>query len=296
MDDEAVSEAFVGRPQGMSSDSLCAIGYAFARSATMLPMFRELGASLECAWRKPLAGTSSREEREHLSHAFRVFLTKSDAGSLRSLERNKQKAYVMKTDGELMRAWDLILERRRLVEPDDTIPITCPRRLGEMWTSWMCSWFQAELTREQRQRKHCQKSSMFSAWIQSVAGGKFMVMTIWQTGIVWAPRGWQSETDAERAAEHVATQLAAWTRRFARALTLHKNHPDSIVARRRSGYPADQHGLTREELRAWGARQIAEENYYEAIDLQNKIRRGKRERVDGSGEKLLHDLRNGSLR
>ncbi len=123
-----------------------------------------------------------------------------------------------------------------------------------------------------------------------------MVMTIWQTGIAWAPRECQSETDIEGAAEHVATQLAAWTRRLARALTLHKNHIDSIVARRRSGYRAGQHGLTLDELRARGARQTAEENYDEAIDLQNKIRRGKRERVDGSGEKLLHDLRNGSLR
>ena len=141
MDDEAVSEAFVGRPQGMSSDSLCDTGYAFARSATMLPMFREVGFSLERAWRTPLAGTCTREEREYLSHALRVFLTKRDPGSLRSLERNEQSAYVMKTDGELMRAWDLIFERRRLVEPDDTIPITCPRRLGEMWTSWLFSWF-----------------------------------------------------------------------------------------------------------------------------------------------------------
>ena len=90
MDDEVVCEAFVGRSQGMSSDSLCAIGYAFARSATMLPMFQTLGASLECAWRKPLAGTCSREEREHLAHAFRVFLTKRDPGALRSLQRNEQ--------------------------------------------------------------------------------------------------------------------------------------------------------------------------------------------------------------
>ena len=123
-----------------------------------------------------------------------------------------------------------------------------------------------------------------------------MVMTIWQTGIAWAPRDFQLETDIERAAEHVGTQLAAWTRRFARALTLHKNHPDSIVARRRSGYRDGQHGLTLEELRARCARQTAEENYDEAKDLQNKIRRGKRERVDGSREKLPHDLRNGSLR
>ena len=123
-----------------------------------------------------------------------------------------------------------------------------------------------------------------------------MVMAIWQTGITWAPTEHQMRTDVEGAAEHVATHFAAWTRRLARSITLHKNQPDTIDARRRSGSHFGQHGLTPEEQQARSARHRAERDYYQTVDLQNQIRRGAREYTTVNVMKMLEGLRNGNLR
>ncbi len=151
-DEDAAHEDLAAEAQEMHFDDLCANGYAFARGATLLPMFQTTGVSLEGAWRKPLTGTCTQQERNHLEHALRVFLMKPAPDARSFLQKNEQRAYVLKTQDELIEAWDIILGRRRLAKPDDRNPITCPRRLADVWTSWMHEWLQTELTCEQRKK------------------------------------------------------------------------------------------------------------------------------------------------
>ena len=82
-------------------------------------------------------------------------------------------------------AWQVILDRIRLVETDDTEPIQDRDKLANLYTTWMHEWLRENLTQKQQSFDNKQKSSIFAAFLKKNYGGKAFVMALWQTGIQW---------------------------------------------------------------------------------------------------------------
>ena len=139
----------------------------------------------------------------------------------------------------------------------------------------MSEWIENELTAAQRQKRRAIKTSLFNAWVHQNMGGKQFVMAIWQTGITWAPPPEMIKTDYNGALEHVAKNFASWTRRLARAVTRHKKDPTTVEARIRSGQSFRKHGLTAQQMQDRHARSTARGDYYQTVDLQNRLKASK---------------------
>ena len=221
--------------------------------------------------------------------------------------RWKDSARVLKTTAEIERAWQIIFERRRRGEPDDSREIQSPDRLKDMWNAWMQDWLDAEATRDQKAKKRSQQTSIFSAWVYRHVGGKHFVMAIWQTGIAWAPPVELLNNNINGALEHVAKHFASWTRRLARAVTRHKRDPKTVEARVRSGSAPGKHGLTPEQQADRAARRKARSDYYQTVDLLNQLKASKGKGKGEGGKKSwdqmsrterwwLQELWSGSLR
>ena len=142
---------------------------------------------------------------------------------------------------------EMIIQRRRMTEPDDRRPIYCQDRLARMWTDWQRECFAENLTPQQNQRKCRHKSSIWNAFVKRAAGTKHFVIAIWQTGVTWAPPLEMLNANLTGALEHVAAHFARWTRQLARSVAHHKMLPATEEATRRSGRSFGQHGLTHQE-------------------------------------------------
>ena len=261
-------------------DDLGAIGFALAESAALLPEFRTHMHSRDCivgAWMKPMTGTCTQEDTDNLNSCMDVFFTRRPVLQSTSPRRDREQAFVLKTVPEIQRAWRSIFERRRLAEPDDMREIQDPLRLAGMWTAWMNEWLENELTDAQSRRRRTQKIKLFAAWVHQNMGGKPFVMSVWQTGISWAPPPELLDTDYKGALEHVAINFASWTRRLARAVTRHKRDPATVEARIRSGQAFRSHGLTPQQVQERAERATARRIYYKTVDLHNKLKAGKGE-------------------
>ena len=93
----------------------------------------------------------------------------------------------LKSAAEMEEAWQRILERRRLAEPDDSCGIDDRDMLSNMWIAWQMDWLARELTQEQRRLRWASKTKMFSTWCESHIGCKNFIMAVWQIGLTWAP-------------------------------------------------------------------------------------------------------------
>ena len=80
-------------------------------------------------------------------------------------------------------------------------------------------------------------------------GCKPFIMALWQTGIQWAPPTSMLTTDHNGALEHVAKNFGKWAQKIIKAIWRHKEDPETIEARRKSGQQRGKHGLTTEEVK-----------------------------------------------
>ncbi len=125
--------------------------------------------------------------------------------------------------------------RRRLVQPDDTLPINDKNTRAAMFTTWKYQWMRDNLTHNQSQQRQTKNKKRFSTFLNSNLGGNNFVMAMWQTGITWAPPQEMLNTNYNGAAKHVVTHFASWTRRLARAINRHQTDNETVEARARSG-------------------------------------------------------------
>ena len=274
-EESSVADGGPHRDNNAQFDELGAIGFALAKSAALLPEFQVPARPVNCIdawWRKPLTGTCTREGQGNLNSCMTDFFLRRPVLQSTPFKEDKDSARVLKTSAEIERAWQLIFERRRRGEPDDSREIQSPDRLKDMWNAWMQDWF--------------------TAWTHRNVGGKHFVMAIWQTGITWAPPVELLNNNINGALEHVAKHFASWTRRLARGVTRHKRYPETVEARRK----ADR-----------AARRKARSDYYQTVDLLNQLKASKGKGKGKRGKKSwaqmsdterwwLQQLWSGSLR
>jgi hypothetical protein len=207
------------------ADEIKAIGFALVQSAAMLP---ELAIPkgprncIDCATFDTMRRAITDEDVKALEETMQRFFTRRPVLQSTPPRADSKAARVLKTRSEIANAWRLILERRRLVELDDTCPITDPDTLADMYTSWMHEWLDENLTEKQCRLKGNQQSSIFAAYLNNNLGARHFVMALWQTGVQWAPPPAMLNNDHNGALEHVAKNFAKWTQKLARAVTLHK--------------------------------------------------------------------------
>jgi len=254
-------------------DELHALGFALAKSASLLHDFSTSSGSRNCidaAWMKPMMGACSEADRVALNTcATNFFLRKKVLQSTHTKSHGDQ-ARVLKSSAEIHDSWKLIFERRRLAERDDRQSIEDPHQLGEMWTAWQRDWFDKNLRPEQDIKTWNQKTSIFNTWTWNTVGGKHFVMAVWQTGMTWAPSSDQIKNDYPAALKHVATHFASWTRKLARSVANHKADPRTAEARTRSG-TSKGHGLTPQQVQDRAERADARSNYYRILSLDHKF-------------------------
>ena len=256
-------------------DELGAIGFAPAKSASPLQEFSTCADSRDCidaAWMKPMTGACTEADKDALMTCMTMFFTRKPVLQSTPPRQNSDHARVLKSQTEIQEAWQLIFERRRLVEPDDRQSIGDPDQLANMWTTWQREWFAKELTKAQWKKKWHEKTSIFNAWCWNTLGGQHFVMALWQTGMTWAPWPDLLNTNFNGALEHVATHFACWVRRLARSVARHKANPLTEEARIRSGTAFRQHGMTPLQVKDREERRIAKRNYYMAVQLAIKLR------------------------
>ena len=97
--------------------------------------------------------------------------------------QDAEAASVLKPSNEIADKWQVIMDRRRLVEPNDRCPITVQATLTRMYNTWMHEWLEENLTRAQQQLAKRKQTSIFSAYLYHNFGGKQRVMALWETGI-----------------------------------------------------------------------------------------------------------------
>ena len=125
------------------ADEIKSIGFAFAQSASMLP---ELAIPerptncIDCATIETMRRACTNEDVKTLEESMQRFFTRPRVLQSTPPRADSKVAKVLKTGHEIANGWRLILERRRLVEPDDTRPITDPDTRANMYTDWMHDW------------------------------------------------------------------------------------------------------------------------------------------------------------
>jgi hypothetical protein len=218
------------------------IGRALVISASAtLPVSDGMRKLIGAAIEKDFEDLCTKDERLALEEAAQLFFCKKkdtgvpEHGSKAGVKPQHKSAWCLKSKTECADAWQLIFERRRLEENDDTAAISDPDVLSRMFTAWMDEWIARELTLEQRKRARNRQTSIFAAYIKNEIGGKHFVMAVWQTGITWAPSPELVENDYAGALEHVATNFTSWVQRVASSIRAHKQDPKTVEARTRSG-------------------------------------------------------------
>ena len=150
----------------------------------------------------------------------------------------------LKSAAEMEEAWQRILERRRLAEPDDSCGIDDRDMLSNMWIAWQMDWLARELTQEQRRLRWASKTKMFSTWCESHIGRKNFIMVVWQIGLTWAPSPDLFNANFISVVEHIAKLLCSWTSRLARAAPSHKSEDLTDECRSGRKRSLNQRGLT----------------------------------------------------
>ena len=241
---------------------MIASGFALMKSAALVPAgFLKAKNCIDLPTLRAMHGACTPEELTALQQCTDRFFSRpavlqstpsrQDAWPARVLKL----ARVIKPSNEIADAWQVIIDRRRLAEPDDTRPIQNYTTRKNMHSTWMHAWFNGKdehgvwnLTEKQHYLPERKKTSIFCAYLNNNFGGKNFVMAVIQTGMQWAPTANQINTDYGGALEHVAKNFASWARRLARAVGEHQRDPRTIEATTRSGAPGSgKHGLTAEE-------------------------------------------------
>jgi hypothetical protein len=279
------------------ADEISATGFALMKSALLLP--RGLLKAKNCidsGTLRTMHGACTPEDMTSLQECVDRFFSTPAVLQSTPPRQDAKAARMLKPSDEIKTAWRVIMEKRRLVEPDDRCAIQGPDTLKDMYNAWMHEWLDGDnLTSEQRRLKQNKKTSIFAAHLYSNFGGKHFVMALWQTGIQWAPTPEMIRDDYNGALEHVAKNFAKWTQRVARAITRHKSAPDTVEARRKSGQSYGKHGLSNEEERTRDERDKARRDYYSTLDLQKQLKDSKRKMNDNEWW-WLRELRSGRLR
>ena len=280
-------------------DDLESIGVALAKSiAASLPELSTRAGARDCldaVCRKPMIGTCTEAEKDALMSCLTIFFTRRPVLETTPPRENGDRARVMKSETEIQEAWEIIMQQRRRIEPDDKEPITDPEQLAWLWRTWQREWFAENLTPGQR-KKHGKKTSIWNAWCFKKLGGGHFVIAVWQTGILWAPPPELLNSDFTGAVEHVVANFARWTRRLARSVACHKAHPKTVEARTRSGRTFRQSPLTEQQRKDREERRTARRNYYMTIQLAKKVSYKPSAWVSHNDQWWLHLYHNGVLR
>ena len=208
----------------------------------------------------PRNRSSTPEDKQALQDCATLFFLRKPHGA------DKNAAYTLKSPTELADAWKTILDRRRLVQPDDRAPITDSRVRAGMHNHWFRD-FHENMSDEQRGKAPKFRSSIFNTYLHKNFGGKKWIMAVWQSGISWAPPPDMMENDRNGALEHVAKHFAKWVRRLARGLAHAKEQPEYKNAKRKS----TKGGLTAEEQVEKAAREDARKNFWWATRLKAEL-------------------------
>ena len=280
-------------------DDLEAIGVALAKSiAGSLPELATRADSRDCldaVCKKPMIGACTETDKDALMDCFKKFFTRKPVLESTPPRENGDYAQVLKSESEIKWAWQIIMDKRRLIEPDDKQAITDPQQLAWLWRQWQKEWFEKHLTQKQRRKPWRKRTSIWNAWCFKNVGGGHFVMAVWQTGITWAPSPELLNSDFKGAVEHVVANFASWTRRLARSVACHKAHPHTVEARTRSGTKFRQHGLSQEQLWYREERKRARQNYYMTIQLAKKLSYNPGAFVSLNDRWWLEQYRNGTL-
>lgn len=150
-----------------------------------------------------------------------------------------------------------------------------------MHAQWLQEFIDHELSPLQQSRSRSRQTSMFEAYLKNNFGGRAPVMSLWQTGVTWAPTIHMQKTDYNGALEHIAKQFGKWAQRIIRARKLHQEDPATKDAQRRSGRNTGLHGLTEEGVELRQSSKQARSDFYWAQDLRNQILASK-----GNGKRI----------
>jgi hypothetical protein len=274
------------------------MGFALATSASLLRAFNARTGPKNCldvALVKKMEGTCSDADRQALEQAVQLFFCeRKDAGAaehgtkvgIRPAADAEKPAYSVKSKTAITDSWSQIFARRRVEEPDDSAPIKDKEVCARMYRQWMNEWLSTpgNLTAEQAQRRRNRLTSMFAAYIKNTVGGKNFLMAVWQSGITWAPSAELLHTNYGGVLEHVAKNFASWVRCVARAIRRHKEAPNTVAARIRSGNTWGQHGLTASEETIRQERCEARRNYFWALGLDRRLNASKGKGKRGASE------------
>ena len=75
--------------------------------------------------------------------------------------QDAEAASVLKPSNEIADNGQVIMDRRRLVEPNDRCPITVQATLTRMYNTWMHEWLEENLTRAQQKLAERKQTSIF---------------------------------------------------------------------------------------------------------------------------------------
>ena len=193
----------------------------------------------------------------------------SKRGCARKLNRNcKQHGWSSSADGGAY----------SLTTP---LPLTDENAKKAIYNRWMDEWLTDNLTAEQKSRPRSKQTSIFNVYLKRVYGGKYFLMALLESSIVWTPSLEQMQLHARGAVEHVARRFCAWLQAVLEAIRKHKNYAETIEARRRSGDTWGQHGLTAQEVADRRERDMARRDLHLTLQLQKQLQAGK----TGSGRK-----------
>ena len=255
-------------------------------SAAMLPGFAipdRTKNCIDCAWLNTLYKGCTKEDITALEECMQRFFTRRPVLQSTPPRADAKTARMLKTSKEIADAWQVIIDKRRLAEPDDTRPIQNYTTRKNMHNAWMHEWFNGKdehgvwnLTEEQHYKPERKKTSIFGTYLNNNFGGKKFVMALWQTGIQWAPPQELLDRSHNGALEHVAQNFAKWAQRVGRAIVRHKDDPDTQEARRKSGHAFGKHGLTVDEEQQRQQKHEARANYYWTRELESRWKKEKK--------------------
>ena len=152
-------------------------------AAFLSAALRSAKNSIDCVPLSTMRGACTREDRIALQQCVYQFFTRPAVLQSTPSSQDAKDARVLKSSNEIAKAWQEIMDRRRLVEPNDRCPITVQATLTRMYNTWMHEWLEENLTRAQQQLAERKQTSMLSAYLSYNFGGKQRVMALWETGI-----------------------------------------------------------------------------------------------------------------
>ena len=255
-------------------EQINAIGFALVQSSAMLSKVvtaQQARYRIDNAASDIIRTVSTKSDVQALEEVMLRFFTRLPVEQSTPPRSDKKAGRVIKTSRELEDTWNNIMQRRRWMEPNDNLPINDSAKRAEMYRHWMHDWMANEQTEQQRLGRKSQQSSSFAAYLYNNFGNKHFVMALWQTGVQWVPTQEIIRCDPDGAIEYVAQHFASWTQRLARSLRKHKEAPNTVEARRRSGDAKWQHGLTAGELQRRNERKHARQNYHWAKHLERRL-------------------------